>query len=484
MLEINPPAGIVRNGTDLQAEGRWRDGNLIRFKDGTLQPVGGWASRSVTLGSLPRGAFSWSTNDGTRWVAFGSYDALRVMTVGGVVSDISPADLGEGALNAANAVGYGISFYGAHSYGTPRPESEVINSATTWQFDNWGENLIAVSSYDGRILEWPLTGLAAPLANAPTCLGAVVTDERFVMAFGAGGDPRNVAWSDRENNTVWAPLTTNEAGFYNIQTQGNIVAGVRAKGEVLILTTLDAHTAKYIGPPYVYRFDRVGSACGLIAPKAVAAIEGGVVWMGRNSLYLYSNGAVQALPCDVFDHVFGDLNVQQVSKIHAVANQTFGEVWFFYPSADSSECDRYFTWNYALNVWTVGEMARTTGFDRGVYNLPVMVDAAGEVFDHETGFDYGNARPWAETGPIRMGDNVMTALYLIPDERFQGDVKARFKVRMYPNSDEAEYGPYAMGEPTNLRFTGRQFRVRFEGARLSDWRVGRMRMEVKARGMR
>lgn len=484
MLEIDIPAGIVKNGTDLQAEGRWRDGNLVRFRDGALQPVGGWVDRGVTLASAPRGAFSWVANSGDRWAAFGSYDALRVMTIAGSVTDISPADLDDGTLDAVNLTGYGIGAYGASGYGTPREETSVSAAATTWSLDNWGENLIAVSSYDQRILEWPLTGLAAPIAGAPTCKAAVVSDERFVFALGANDEPRLIKWSDRENNTQWAPAKTNEAGDYTLQTQGSIVGGVRAKGQVLILTDQDAHTATYIGPPYVYRFDRVGSACGLVAPNAIAAIEGGVVWMGRNSLFLYSGGSVQSLQCEVFDYIFGDLNRGQISKAHAVANQIHGEVWFFFPSGDALECNRYVIWNYNSNVWSVGELERTTGFDAGVFRTPVMVGADGLVYDHESGFNYGGMTAWAESGPIRAGAQVMTATMLIPDERTQGDVSATFKTRFYPNGDEGVHGPYQMGEPTSVRFTGRQIRMRVDGVNNTGWRVGKQRLDVKPRGTR
>ena len=39
-------------------------------------------------------------------------------------------------------------------------------------------------------------------------------------------------------------------------------------GQTLILTTRDAHVANYIGPPYVYGIERVGTSCGLAANGA------------------------------------------------------------------------------------------------------------------------------------------------------------------------------------------------------------------------
>ena len=148
----------------------------------------------------------------------------------------------------------------------------------------------------------------------------MVTEERFVFAFGANGDPRLVAWSDREDNNTWTPATTNEAGDIQIQTNGVILKGLRTRGQSLILTDQDAHSATYQGPPFVYGFERVGTSCGLIAANAAASVDAGVVWMGNRSFFIYSGGAVQPIPCDVADYVFSDLNNDQKSKIHAVVN--------------------------------------------------------------------------------------------------------------------------------------------------------------------
>lgn len=484
MWEIDLPPGIMRNGTDLQSEGRWRDGNLIRWRDGAMQPVGGWQQRNGNLGGIARASLAWSSNLGDRLMAFGTHDALKISTPNGAISDISPADLIPGNVAALDLVGYGIGPFGSGAYGTPRPEASISRPATTWSLDTWGENLIAVSTADQRILEWNFLGLAAPVANAPPCIAAVVSDERFVFALGADGDPRMVRWSDRENNTLWTPATTNEAGDYLLQTQGRIVTGIRAPGQVIVLTDIDAHAAQYIGPDYVYRFDRVGSACGISSARTLTAIEGGVFWMGRRSFFLYRGGSVSPIPCEVSDVVFENINVHQISLAHAVTNQLFNEVWVFYPSNESNECDRYVIWNYATGVWSVGELERTTGFDAGVFRFPIMADTAGSVHSHESGWLYGGLTPWAESGPIRQGAQVFTATQLIPDEVTQGQVTATFRTKFYPNGDEYSFGPYLMGEPTNVRFTGRQIRMRVDGAAPASWRVGKMRLQTQARGMR
>lgn len=490
LIPLQIPKGQYRNGTEYMSQGRWRDANLIRWHEDALRPIGGWQQRgSVNLAGTVRGMLAWEDNSSNRYVAFGLHDSLIAMTSGNTTYDITPATFTAGRVDASAITGFGGSLYGEETYGTPRSDTGVLQRATTWSLDNWGEYLLACSSDDGQIVEWQLNGAtpAAALTNAPTNnTSMMVTEERFVFALGAGGNPRKVQWCDRENNTDWTPAATNEAGDIELQTNGTILAGIKTRSQALILTDQDAHSATYQGPPFVYGFERVGTSCGLIAAKAVASIDAGVIWMGRRSFFSYSGGSVQEIPCEVADYVFSDMNNDQRSKIAAVVNSQWNEIWWFYPSSGSTECDRYVAYDYVENIWMTGTMDRTSGVDRGVFREPMWVDASGVLYEHEIGYSYGTATPYAETGPISIGagDKVMRVTSLIPDEKTQGDVQAKFKTRFYPNADESEFGPYSMANPTDVRFTGRQVRMRVEGNANSDWRVGVMRIEARAGGKR
>lgn len=489
LLPLQIPPGVYRNGTKYQASGRWRDANLVRWTEGTMRPVGGWRARATLGTTAPRAVLAWSDLAGDRRYAAGFHNALVVATAAGVVTDITPADLVAGDLSATVNNGYGGGPYGLQTYGTPRADGGNYSEATTWALDNWGQNLVACSTADGRLLEWALNPAtnAAPITNAPTgCAALVVTAERFLFALGAGGDPRKVQWCDREDNTAWTPLATNEAGDIDLQTSGRIMCGLRTRGQTLVLTDQDAHSATYQGPPFVYAFERVGSACGIVSRKAAAAVDPGVFWMGKRGFYTYAGGAVQEVPCEVTDYVFDDMNVAQITKVCACSVQAYDEVWWFYPSAGSTENDRYVAYNYAEQHWATGEMARTAATDAGTMRYPVMLDPAGVAYDHEVGLSYAGATPYAESGPISLGagDNVMAVTGLIPDEKTQGDVRATFTTQFHPNDTQRTYGPYAMANPTSVRFTGRQVQMRVESARPSDWRVGTMRLDAQPGGRR
>ena len=490
LIPLNLPAGQYRNGTEYQSQGRWRDGNLIRWHEGALRPIGGWRQRgTVDINGVARTMVAWEDNSNNRRVALGTHNKLYAMTAGNTISDITPAGFTSGRVDATAFTGYGGSTFGNGLYGLPSEDTGNILRATTWSLENWGEYLLGCTADDGKIYQWTLNSAtpAAVLSNAPTsCSSMMVTEERFVFAFGASGDPRKVAWSDRENNNLWTPAATNEAGDIQIQTNGVILAGLRTRGQSLILTDQDAHTATYSGPPYVYGFERVGTSCGLIAANAAASVDAGVMWMGQRSFFVYSGGAVQALPCDVSDYVFSDINNDQKSKVHAVVNSRFNEIWWFYPSESSTECDSYVSFDYAENIWTTGTIDRTAGVDRGVFRQPFWIAADGTLYEQEIGFNYGTQTPFAETGPIAIGvgEQVMAVRGMIPDEKTLGDVNATFKTRFYPTDTERNYGPYSMANPTSLRFTGRQIRMRVTGDAASDWRVGIMRLDAVAGGRR
>ena len=491
LIDLNIPAGVYRNGTDLQSMGRWRDANLVRWIDGTMRPVGGWRTRSDTAAAAKiRGMIAWDDNSSDRWLVGGTHEKLYVWSIDGTQYDITPAGFTSGREDALAFTGYGGNLYGHYAYGVARPETSRIQPATSWVLDTWGENLVGCTEDDGKIYEWALaTGTpAAVVANAPTNNHSlVVTEERFLFALGAGGNSRLVQWSDREDNTTWTPAATNEAGDLELNTNGQIMSGVNVRGQTLILTSTDAHVANYVGPPYVYGIERVGTSCGLAAKQAVAVVDAGAFWMGPHAFYSYTGGAVQEVQSEVSDYVFNDINRAQVSKAFAVTNSTYGEIWWYYPSGASTENDRYVAYNYIENTWYTGDLARTSGVDRGAFRQPIWASADdNKVYEHEVGFNYGSLAPFAETGPIMLGsgDTVASVVEMIPDEKTQGDVSVTFKTRFYPNGTERDYGPYAMSNPTSLRFTGRQVRLRVTGVELGDWRVGINRIDVVAGGRR
>jgi hypothetical protein len=490
-IPLKLPPGIYRNGTEYQSAGRWYDANLVRWYENTLRPMGGWRKRATgQMSGLCRGFLTWRDNDGDRFIAAGTNTKLYAMNEAGTLKEITPTGFTAGIADAVSKTGYGYGTYGSLAYGTARPDTGTITPATTWSMDTWGEYLVACSNADGKLYEWQLgfttPTLAAAITNAPVNNKALlVTQERILFALGAGGNPRKVQWCDQENNTLWTPAGDNLAGDYELATAGTLIAGKRVKGVNLLFTDVDVHTAQYVGAPFVYGFEKAGSGCGLISAQAVAAIDTAAIWMSKAGFWIY-DGYVKPLPSDVSDYVFDNLNFNQASKVYAVHNSKYGEIWWYYPSSGSTENDSYVTFNYRENHWNIGLLARTAGADSGVFANPLMVSTDGFVYEHEVGFAYDSASLYAESGPVQIGngDNIMSVRQVIPDEQTLGEAVVSFKTRNYPTGTQSTFGPYTAANPTSVRFSGRQVNVKVTGNTLADWRIGVMRLEAIPAGKR
>jgi len=490
-IPLQLPPGVYKNGTEYQSKGRWNDANLVRWYEGTIRPVGGWRKRqSSQLTGRPSGIISWRDNSGDRWIAAGTQSKLYAINALGTTKEITPTGIVAGNADAVVKLGYGFGAYGTDEYGTIRRDTGTFTPATTWALDTWGEFLVACASSDGKLYEWDLgfatPDLAVAITNAPTNnQSLLVTDERFLFALGAGGNPRKVQWSDQEDNTTWTPSTLNQAGDFELTSVGTLQCGKRFRGTALLFTDVDVHVATYIGPPFVYSFERAGTGCGVISKQSVGVNDNAAIWMSQNGFWYY-DGFVKPLVSDVSDYVFSNINRTQASKVYCVHNSKFGEMWWFYPSSGSNENDSYVLFNYRENHWSIGSLSRTSGVDAGVFENPLMTSADGYVFEHEVGFDYDGAKPYVESGPIEIatGDRVVSVNEMVPDENTQGDVQARFSTRFYPNAPEFKFGPYSMANPTPVRITGRQIALRIEGVTNTSWRVGVPRLNVVIGGKR
>lgn len=454
--------------------------------------MGGWRKRTSTaISGVARGLITWKDNSANPWIGVGTNSKLYAVRVDNQIQDITPAGLTVGGADAGIYTGFGSGVYGAQAYGVERQNVSTITPAAMWTMDTWGDYLVACSNADGKLYEWQLDFAtptpAAAITNAPVdCNAVMVTSERFVFALGAGGNPRKVQWCDQENNTVWTPTTLNQAGDFELATPGTLMAGKRVRGINLLWTDIDCHASTYIGQPYIYSFEKVGSGCGLISSQSVAVVsDATAIWMSKTGFWMY-DGSVKPLTSDVGDYVYRNMNTAQSSKIYAIHNGEFGEVWWFYPSANSTEIDSYVLFNYREGHWNIGTMSRTAGTGRGAFERPLMVGTDGYIYEHEVGYNYDSATLYCESGPLQIGngDTLMAVKELIPDELNQGDVTATFKTKLYPNATESSHGPYSMANPTSVRFTARQVKMRINSNGNNNWRVGTMRIDAVPNGRR
>ena len=438
-------------------------------------------------------------------------------------------------INTGSAVslfgyGWGAGTWGASTWNSTRSgltgAQGVLLESAKWALDTWGEDALA-QQFNGGLYYWDTSsGLSSNLAavtnvsTAPTRSRFMLVsgDDRHVICFGTETtigstntqDNMFIRWSDQEQQNVWAPSATNTAGSKRLVDGNFIQTAVRSRGAVLVWTDTALYQMQFIGPPFTFGFNQLGSACGCIGLHAAVDVGGNSFWMGTDSFFRF-DGAVQKIPCTVQDHVFDDLNQNAKQDIFCAANTDFNEVIWFYPSKNSTQIDRQVTFNYAENLWYVGTLARSSWADRGVYDEPYAAEfesgdtttsistinglKAGRTFiyAHEVGSNDDGAAMLAhiESGDVDIadGDQFMSISRIIPDFKSQsGIVDLTLKTRPYPAGNQKSHGSFDITTSTtkkDTRIRGRQLAIRVESDAIDDdWRYGTLRLDIKPDGTR
>jgi hypothetical protein len=444
-----------------------------------------------------------------------------------------------GTLNGGNAhyiysygygtipggTGYGAGAYGAGGYGTGNPVSPASGNwitANDWTLDNWGEILIACADQTlipgttpfQPLFRWEESATGATIITAapPVNDGAFVAmPQRQIVAWGSTEtgiqDPLLVRWCDVNNFNQWTDLPTNQAGEYRIPRGSRIVGGLQGPQQAILWTDIDAWSMQYIGPPFIYSFNEIGSGCGLIARKAAAFMGGIGYWMGPLQFFTLSSAGVQPLYCSVWDAVYQNLNANRdpvtdlpnISKIRVAVNSLFGEITWYYPSANGTgEIDSYVKYTAPLNIWDYGTLGRTAWVDQSVLGPPIGADpVTGLLYQHETSndADLQAMQPFFQSGYFTLSEgDLKTFIDLVwPDMKFgklsqsqTATVQIAFYVVDYPGDTPTIYGPYSVTQATeyfNTRLRGRLVSIRISSSDLgSFWRIGAIRYRFASDG--
>ena len=396
-----------------------------------------------------------------------------------------------------------------------------------WSQDNYGEDLL-MAVHDGGLYYWETSaGLSvravalSSLAGAnstPTVVKQVIVSERdrHVIVFGCDPetdpgvqDPLVIRFSSQESLTDWETRADNTAGELRLGSGSEIIGAVQTKQQVIVFTDVSIHAMQYIGPPYTFGVQEVSSGVSIMGPNAMVAIGDVVFWMGKGEFYVYS-GSVAQIPCDVKEYIFNNLNISQALKINAGHNSSFSEVWWFYPSANSSENDSYVVYNYDQKIWYYGSMPRTAWVDRGVFGNPIAASSDNYLYYQDSGFNDGSNNPPTALSPyiessvvdLGEGDQFMFATRVIPDLTFRNSTAANptatftIKARNFPGDNFISSDANAVTKTASIpveqftdqvfiRMRGRSMSIRVESSQTNtSWRLGDPRLDVRTDGRR
>jgi hypothetical protein len=502
MTPLELPPGVVTTPTKNSNSANWTETQLMRWIEGKIQPIGGWEelAYSSMFASRVRAVHEWFGNDGTKYTAYLCEQHCYV-DIAGTLTDISPTPAitppyGDDIF----AGGFGDGLFGAGTFGTPRPDVQKTKAITPcYKLGNWGEQLRAMTSADGRLLSWdpstPATPLV-PVTNAPTNNRTFeITPERFIILFGMGGDFRTFGWCDQEDDTNWNFAdVASKAGFYNVEPASPIIDATMTRDGAIFHTAVKTHLVRFVGLPFVYSYEEIADTTTPLSAASIAATAIGSIWFTENGFWQYKGAVVAPIECPVINLVNDNIDWTYARYEAAAVNvSSFSELWFFYPSAGSRYNDKYVLYNYREGWWANGDMPRSCGFSSSYTTYPIMSDGE-KVYFHEKGNLYpgANTLPFAETHVINIasGAGLYTMQQLLPDlDGSLDNLRFSFKYkndRSRGVTKQSDKKAVRDNGYVDIRVTGRDMRMVLESVSdgVDPWTMGQTLFEATPRGQR
>jgi hypothetical protein len=138
-------------------------------------------------------------------------------------------------------------------------------------------------------------------------------------------------------------------------------------------------------------------------------------------------------------------------------------------------------------------MERSAANAAGVYRYPIFGSTDGSLFFHEDGWtDAGlpiTTGRYAETASINVlnGNNIANITQAMTDSGYGYDSTALTLFSSFtPDGQESSFGPYSprVDGYTDMRASGRDFRVKIESTKDQEWSIGQIRLDIKPGGRR
>lgn len=215
--------------------------------------------------------------------------------------------------------------------------------------------------------------------------GGVVVLHPYVFVYGNNGLLKNCAAGNPQD---WVSADANETNVASTK----IVKGLPVRGgsnapsglfwalDSLIRVSYNPTTITVGGTPqtFYWRYDLISSQSSILASNSVIEYDGVYYWIGVDRFLMY-NGVVKEIPNSMNQNYFFDnLNYAQRQKVYATKVPRFGEIWWFFPSGTSEECNDCIIYNIRENCWYDTGQAlgarRSAGYFSQVFHYPINAD--------------------------------------------------------------------------------------------------------------
>jgi hypothetical protein len=437
VFALDTKPGIQRDGTTFDADA-YTDGRWVRFQRGRPRKMGGYREIVNDLAGPSRGIYL-NPQQSFNNVFNGYSGGLQVLPISnsGIGSGITDMTLSGFTANASNlwqfdtffdGTGSGNNLLLAHpgqnlalidnNVNTPvlggtitgtslsqigiftaiaatitSGSASITMSATNTQIGAGqlvtgtgipsGATVVSIASTT-LIISAPATANGSSITltfnNQVSVSGGVVTLHPYVFVYGNDGLIKNCSAG---NVNDWVSADANEVSV----ATGKIVQGLPVRGGSNapsgLFWSLDSLIrVSYIGgagsPPQFWRYDLISSQSSILSSQSVIEYDGVYYWCGVDRFLLY-NGVVKEIPNNFNQNYFFDnLNYDQREKVWVTKVPRFGEIWWFYPSGNATECNNAVIYNTRENVWYDAGFAvgaqRSAGFFSQIFQFPISSD--------------------------------------------------------------------------------------------------------------
>lgn len=384
-----------------------------------------------------------------RNVAVNTFDVVTdgtstsAVTAAGGGSTVYYPQIDAGNLNQGLGQGYGAGLYGVGLYGTALVSSSGVTFPRIWFCDRFGDNIVMTPGNSSGCYTWNGDTTAAPtlITDAPTDINYLFVSNNILVTF--GHDVENEIFSsDQGDYTQWTASSTNQVFQDIIEGAGQFVSHCPVDGYVMLFTSQQTWTMKYVGSPAIWQISELDPNIGIIAPMARVSINGIAYWMGQQNFHMFRGGKVETMPSNftgqssVLRYVFDNLNYSQRLKCFAGYNEEWDEIWFHYPSQSSNECDRIARFSRKLMTWAPDEIGRTAWEYPDISLTNPRLANVSTLYIHESGNnDDGLPMAWsATTKKFVSGKETAIQTQMVPDNNMTGTVELEIRTYLYPQS--------------------------------------------------
>ena len=564
--------GIQRDGTQFDSD-NFVDGVWVRFQRGRPRKIGGYKGIFLDASGISRG-MQMTSNNGLNYVVSGYSDGLEqwqtdnddgtgvgptAYSLSGFTAsannlwqfDIGYDSTGSATNNLVAHPGQNLKYidstvntpvlYGVFpgTFGSPSMTKVGVftNTATAA-----GTTAITLSASNIRIAAGQtvtgtyipanttvvsVAGTALVISNAATGSGSTtltfdnniavsggcVMIHPYLFVYGNNGLIQNCSAGDF-NNWVSADSNAN-----NVST-GKIVKGLPIRGGTTspsgLFWALDALIRVSFAPTsaggqnYYWSYDLISSQTSIMSSSSVVEYDGVYYWCGVDRFLMY-NGVVQEIENHMNQNYFFDnVNMAQRQKVWATKIPRYGEIWWFYPKGDATECTDAIIYNVREQAWYDAGQAvgarRSAGVFSEVFPKPIWAgneaNSTGKytLWQHESGVDQVyltsvnavySAIETPNLGTLgglvgsnqQPGDNLWTRLERIEPDFIQvGDMTVTVTGKGYAEDTDQPSDPYTFSPETlkiDMREQRREMRLRFESNTFNgDYQTGKVLLSL------